>query len=121
MDAPGIETLFFWFCLTNPLFVYALQFVFKYDGQASVFIRVFYFAFGGVAPIAMQILSIINKDTIHVAAYLKQYFVLVPIYNINYGYISITNRHIIEALDKLPKGSLQPLDWECAGEALYML
>lgn len=32
VDAPDIENLFLWFCLTNPLFIYALQFVFKNDG-----------------------------------------------------------------------------------------
>ena len=53
----------------------------------------------------------VNKDTTKVADYLKQYFKFVPIYNINYGYISISNRNIIEALNKLPKDTLSPLDW----------
>lgn len=53
VNAPEVETIFFWFCLANPIFIYAMHFVFYNDSMASVFIRVFYFAMGGVAPIAM--------------------------------------------------------------------
>lgn len=66
----------------------------------------FYFAFGGVAPIAMQVLTVVNKETLEIAQYLKRYFIFVPVYNINFGFISITNRNIIELLNKLTKGSL---------------
>jgi hypothetical protein len=45
----------------------------------------------------------------------------VPIYNLNYGYISISNRQILEIIKEKPLGTLQPLDWECAGECLWML
>jgi hypothetical protein len=69
----------------------------------------------------MQILAILNKETRVVMDYLKTYFTYVPIYNINYGYISISNRYILEAINKLPKGSMEPYDWECAGETLLML
>lgn len=57
-----------------------------------------YFSFGGVAPIAMQVLMVINTDTIEIAKYIKKYFVLIPIYNLNMSYISISNRPIIEML-----------------------
>ena len=39
----------------------------------------------------------------------------------NFGYISITNRQIVEAFQNLPKNSLEPLDWECAGENIHMI
>jgi hypothetical protein len=39
----------------------------------------------------------------------------------NYAYISISNRATIELLKKMKKNSLHPLDFECAGEALYMI
>ena len=75
----------------------------------------FYFTFGGVAPIAMQVLQVINKETLHIAEYFRSYFCLVPIYNLNYGYISILNRFIVEALNKKEINSIKALDWECAG------
>ena len=53
IDAPDIEHLFFTFSLVNPLFVYTVSFIFDTDAKASVFVRVFYFALGGVAPIAI--------------------------------------------------------------------
>ena len=56
IDAPDIEELFFIFSLVNPLFVYAISFIFDTDSKASVLIRILYFALGGVAPIAIQVL-----------------------------------------------------------------
>lgn len=56
IDAPDIEYVFLAFSVVNPLFVYALSFVFDSDAKASVIVRILYFALGGVAPIAIQIL-----------------------------------------------------------------
>ena len=53
IDAPDIEHLFFTFSLVNPVFVYAISFLFDTDSKASVLVRVLYFALGGVAPIAV--------------------------------------------------------------------
>ena len=53
IDAPDMEELFFTFSLVNPIFVYAITFLFDTDSKASVIVRVFYFALGGVAPIAI--------------------------------------------------------------------
>ena len=53
IDAPDVEEVFFIFSLVNPIFVYMLSFVFDTDSKASVFVRIFYFAIGGVAPIAI--------------------------------------------------------------------
>jgi hypothetical protein len=118
VNAPNVESLFIGFCLANPLFVYSLNFFFTNDSIASIFIRVFYFAFGGVAPIAMQVLMIISKHTIVVGNYLKWFFTFVPIFNLNHGYISINSRSTLEVLHKMDEGTLRPLDWECAGEAI---
>ena len=56
VDAPDVEHVFFIFSLANPIFVYLISFIFDTDSKASVFVRIFYFALGGVAPIAIQIL-----------------------------------------------------------------
>jgi hypothetical protein len=64
IDVPGIEKIFTWFVFTNPLFIYTISFLFSNDGMASIFARVFYFAFGAVAPVAAQILDLVNKETI---------------------------------------------------------
>ena len=56
VDAPDIEHVFFIFSLVNPIFVYMISFVFDTYSKASVFVKIFYFALGGVAPIAIQIL-----------------------------------------------------------------
>ena len=63
VDAPDVEHVFFIFSLTNPIFVYLISFIFDTDSKASVFVRIFYFALGGVAPIAIQILQVVNPKT----------------------------------------------------------
>ena len=66
IDAPDIEELFFQFSLVNPFFVYAISFFFDTDSKASVLIRILYFALGGVAPIAIQVLQVVNTRTIEI-------------------------------------------------------
>jgi len=51
INVPQIEILFAWFVFTNPLFIYAISFLFSNDSMASIFARVFYFALGAVAPV----------------------------------------------------------------------
>ena len=121
IDAPETYTLLLIFSFVNPVFVYALSWLFETDVQASVLVRVLYFVLGGAAPIATQVLQVINRQTIEWADWLKQYFYYWPIYNLNFGYLSISNRKMIELLKKMPPNSLQPLDWQCAGEAIYDL
>ena len=74
IDAPETYTLLLAFSIVNPVFVYALSWLFETDSQASVLIRVLYFAFGGAAPIAIQVLQVINRETVEWADWLKQYF-----------------------------------------------
>lgn len=106
IDAPDTYTLLTAFSFVNPLFVYVLSWLFENDVQASVLVRVLYFAFGGAAPIAIQVLQVINRECIEWAAWLKQYFYYWPIYNLNFGYLSISNRKMIELLKKMPENSL---------------
>lgn len=61
IDAPDIEHIFFNFSIVNPLFVYAVSFLFDTDSKASVVVRIFYFALGGVAPIAIMVLQVVNE------------------------------------------------------------
>ena len=53
IDAPETYTLLLAFSFVNPIFVYALSWVFETDAQASVLVRILYFALGGAAPIAV--------------------------------------------------------------------
>ena len=53
IDAPDTYTLLLAFSIVNPVFVYALSWLFETDAQASVLVRILYFAFGGAAPIAV--------------------------------------------------------------------
>ena len=53
IEAPDIEFMFFAFVLVNPLAIYALSTLFENEQKASIVVRIFYFVFGGVAPIAI--------------------------------------------------------------------
>ena len=53
IDAPDFYTLLLTFSFVNPVFVYAVSWLFETDVQASVLVRVLYFAFGGAAPISI--------------------------------------------------------------------
>ena len=119
IDAPDIEELFFAFSIVNPLFVYAISFIFDTDSKASVLIRILYFALGGVAPIAIQVLQVVNVQTIKIGEMLAQYFYPWPIYNLNLAYLSIINRKMVALLKKLDEDALKPLDWEVSGEHIY--
>ena len=56
IDAPQSEIVFLNFALVNPVFVYALSFVFDTEMKASILIRVSYFVMGGLGPIAVHVL-----------------------------------------------------------------
>lgn len=53
---------------------------------------------------------------------LEDWFVGIPIYNFNYGYLSIVNRKIFALLMRGSDGmKFGPLDWRVAGKPLYLL
>jgi hypothetical protein len=98
IDAPDNEKIFFTFSLVNPLFVYALSFMFDTDSKASVVVRIIYFALGGVAPIAIMVLQVVNERTIEIGQMLTKYFYQWPIYNLNLAYLSVINRKMVALL-----------------------
>jgi len=117
---PQAEYLFALFSFVNPLFLYTVSFFFENDAKASIFIRILYFAIGGIAPIAMQILNIINRQTIEWGLYFKPYFYHFPIYNLAIGYIGIQNRNLIEKVHHR-EGELTNWDWLIAGESVWRM
>ena len=121
IDAPDIEHVFFYFSLTNTVFIYAFSFFFDTDSKASVFVRILYFVLGGVAPIAIQVLQVVNPATQEVGRMLSEYFYPWPIYNLNNSYLSIKHRNIIALILYKPEGHFQPLDWEISGKAIQDL
>ena len=79
------------FVVANPMFIYALSFIFDNDAKASVLVRVGYFLVGGVAPLIQQVLYVIdNPDCWDWADWLKRYYIFFPIFNLNDAYINIT-------------------------------
>ena len=101
IDAPQIWWAFAMFTVANPLFIYAISLVFDNDANASVLIRVSYFAIGGVAPLVQRVLYVIDNPRVwDWADYLKRYYVFCPIFNLNDAYINISNRKIIALVKK---------------------
>lgn len=121
IDAPECEILFFYFALVNPVFVYAVSFIFDRDTKASVLIRVFYFVLGGLAPIAIQVLQVINYRCLEIATELEKWFIAAPIFNLNYGYVSIVNRRILALIRNKDENYYKPLDNAIAGKSVYSL
>ena len=121
IDAPEPEILFFWFALVNPLFIYCVSFVFDNEGLASVLLRLFYFILGGIAPIAIQVLVVINARCIEIGGQLKEWFIFAPIFNLNYAYLNIVNRKIIARLGKKDPEAVRILDWEVTGRYIFIL
>lgn len=79
-----------------------------------------FFAVGGIAPIVMQILNIINRQTIEWADYFKPYFYYFPIYNLSIGYIGIQNKSLIEKVYRRD-GEMTTWDWLIAGESVFRM
>jgi len=53
---------------------------------------------------------------------LEEWFVGIPIYNFNFGYLSIVNRKIFALLMRGTDGmKFGPLDWRVGGKPLYLL
>jgi len=126
VDAPESWRCFFWFSLTNPLFIYAVSFLFDSDGIASIIIRIVYFVLGGLGPIAIMVLQPINPRCLEISVMLEDWFVWMPVYNFNFGYLSIVNREIFSLLmrnHRLGHDTMKfgPLDWRVAGKPLYLL
>jgi len=70
----------------NPPFIYFLSFVLTTEESGSLFVKILYFLFGILAPIAVAVLSFVNSTTVKVAKVLKWFFYPIPIYSLTYGY-----------------------------------
>ena len=51
ITAPDFHIPMLWFCVCNPIFIYAVSLLFDNEAKASVIIRVTYFGLGSVAPL----------------------------------------------------------------------
>jgi len=118
VDAPEVDIVLQYFTFANPLFIYAISFLFDTDFKASIFIRIFYITFGGLAPISVKIMEVLNPKTMRVAHWFDSYFNFWPIYNFNHAYLSITQRHMISWLEGHEDGYYKPLDYEISGKQI---
>lgn len=122
IDALDTWYLYATFSITNPLFIYAVSFFFTETATASALLRVFYFTFGAIAPVTMQLLYVITKFTRWWYFYLEKYFIYIPVFNMNYGYISIVNRKVYELMfQKQGEFVNNPYHWELAGKSIYYM
>ena len=70
----------------NPVFVYAVSFLFKRDEAGATAIKAIFFFFGLIAPILIQVLSSIGGKKKDVADVLKWFFYPVPIFSLCSGF-----------------------------------
>ena len=52
LDVPGVWYLFVLICFANPVFIYCFSFLFTKDESGSFAIKMVYFCFGIIAPLA---------------------------------------------------------------------
>lgn len=119
IDVPGVEWLFAATILANPVFVYFFTFLFEKDEAGSLVIKMFYFCFGMIAPIAVSVLQVVNATTLKVANILRWFFYPIPIYSLTFGYMSIAQRAIVALVNG--EATADPLSTEVAGLALLFL
>jgi hypothetical protein len=102
IDVPEVQWLFLAVIFANPAFIYAFSFLFEKDETGSFVVKMFYFCFGMIAPIAISVLQVVNSTTIEVADVLRWFFYPIPVYSLTFGYMSIAQRQIIQFVQKLP-------------------
>jgi hypothetical protein len=89
ITVPQVWLLFLLIVLANPVFVYALSFMFAKEDAGSFAIKLLYMTFGFVAPFAMSFLQIF-PSTEETAKVLRWIFMLLPIYDLCHGFMMIT-------------------------------
>ena len=119
LDLPEVEWLFTVMIFANPAFIYFLSFLFEKDDSGSLAIKLVYFVFGVIAPIAISILQVIDK-TKDVAKILKWFFYVSPIYCLTYGFMSVAQRALIAFVLK-EKDLPAVFSKDVAGPSLYFL
>lgn len=120
IDVPGVELLFAITIFANPAFIYFFSFLFEKDETGSLVIKMLYFVLGIIGPIAVSILQVVNDSTLKVANILRWFFYPFPIYSLTFGYISISNRQIIQFVQKLEE-TPKPFEISVAGLSLIFL
>lgn len=60
IDVPQVQWLFAAVIFANPAFIYAFSFLFEKDETGSFVVKMFYFVFGMIAPIAVSVLQVVN-------------------------------------------------------------
>lgn len=104
----------------NPAFIYFYSFLFDKDETGSIVIKMVYFVLGIIAPLAISILQVVNDTTIKIANVLRWFFYPFPIYSLTFGYMSISNRQIIQFVKKLSE-TPKSFDESVAGLSLVFL
>lgn len=121
ITVPKVWVLFGLIVLANPVFVYALSFLFAKEDAGSFAIKLLYMTFGFVAPFAMSFLQIFptTEDTARV---LRWFFMLLPIYDLCHGFMMITQIDLTRIVLQIPfTETLTPYDWKIAGyDALFL-
>ena len=118
--APKVWVLFGLIVLANPVFVYALSFLFAKEDAGSFAIKLLYMTFGFVAPFAMSFLAIFptTEDT---AKVLRWFFMLLPIYDLCHGFMMITQIDLTQIVLQIFTETLTPYDTRIAGyDALFL-
>lgn len=122
ITVPQVWVLFVGVTLANPVFVYALSFLFAKEDAGSFAIKLLYMTFGFVAPFAMSFLQIF-PSTEATARVLRWFFMLLPIYDLCHGFMMITQIDLTRIIYQIPPTEdLPSYDWRIAGyDALFLL
>ena len=66
-------------------------------------------------------LQVINARCLEIAIELEKWFIAAPIFNLNYGYVSIVNRRILALIRNKDENHYGPLDHVISGKSIYNL
>ena len=94
LTLPDVEVLFLIHIFANPAFIYFFSFLFDKDEAGSLSIKMVYFIFGIIGPIAVSVLYVI-ESTKELGRTLRYVFYPLPCFSLTYGYISIANIEIV--------------------------
>lgn len=63
----------------------------------------------------------VNSRCLEIAIELEKWFKAAPVFNLNYGYVSIVNRRILALLRNKDEDHYKPLDTVIAGKSIQSL
>lgn len=116
MDLPQVWVLIILNMFANSPFLYAFSFIFDKGDTASTAVSFLLFILGFLGPIAVFILTLIEK-TRDLAVTLKWVFSIIPLFSVSSGIITISMRSLIAfivAEDKMNFKKPEPFDPESA-------